>query len=100
MDVLLGPNQFKPNYHNIRGSNGRFIKVDKPPIESKVIQSDYYKEMDWLAHNPVYLGIGGHPNALNENEWIDVAAKFVKKEGVKTYLSKMVKMLRSYRIGA
>lgn len=48
-----------------------------------------------ILHNPVYTGVGPFPRIVSDEQWLTVATKLAKKEGVHKYLSRMLKELRA-----
>jgi len=107
-------------YYNFRGKNGKFTKKEIDSTNNSVSLSvreesvcntkksskpdrntgsfDFFKEMNWIGHNPVYIGLMNCPVALKEEEWIDMASRFIEKEGSELFLKKMINSLKEYKV--
>lgn len=51
-------------------------------------------EVRGMICNPIYAGLGPFPQMVTDEEWVAVAAMFIKKEGTEQFLVNLLHVLR------
>lgn len=77
------------------------MKESQSPLPAPTVDMGAGEGGEWTAEkvraffcNPVYAGVGGHPQMVDDETWIRTAAQSLREDGPEQWLVNMLYTLR------